>query len=371
MDFTLNKYQTALQESARDMLGSKFSTQLMREAEQSEAGFSREIWSDGIRHGWPGMTVPEQFGGQGTGLIDACILLEEVGRAGATLPLVASSGLSAAILQGLPQGSQRDRCLVEIASGKIVAPALIDEQGRNEWDAVRLPLVQDGAGFSISGTKIFVPFGASADALLISALTPDGETAVLVLDPASQGLSIIPHHSGTGVPLASVEMRELSVLSENVLAQGKGALTALHRGLHIGSLLATAEAIGLSETIKRLATEYVAQREAFGQPIGAFQAVAHPCADMHISNETIRLLVHQAAWMTDIGKDATEEIASTKALANELFERSANDAFCFHGAAGFAEEVDLQLFMRRIRYSCQAIGETHEALERAAVAAGM
>ena len=371
MDFDLSEEQTALQENVRGMLEKKFSADLMREADQASEGFAKDIWDECVVLGLPKMNVPKEFGGLAESLVDACVLLEEIGRAGATVPLMASAGLSSAILQNLPQGAHRDRSLSDIASGKIFSPALIDENARNEWDAVRLPLSPHGDGFKVSGKKIMVPFAASADELLISAVTPDGKTAIIVVESGDQGIAIAPHHSGTGVPVSSVEFKEAVVPQDRVIAVGDVALAALHHGLHVGALLATAEAIGLSETIKKLATEYAAEREAFGRPIGAFQAVAHPCADMYISNETIRLLVYQAAWMVDKGNDAIEEIASTKALANELFERVANDAFCFHGANGFAADFDVQLFMRRIRHFCQTIGETHESLERAALAAGI
>lgn len=371
MNFDLSDRQSTLQEKTQDLLGNAFSAKLMREAEQSSEGFSRMIWDKGIALGWAGMTLHEDFGGQGVSLLDACVLLEEIGRAGATLPLVSSSGLSAAILQRAPKSVLRNRCLTDIAAGKIMAPALIDEQGRNEWDTVRLPLTTDGDGFKLSGKKIMVPFGSAADALLVTALSPKGVTCVIAVGASATGIVITPHHSGAGVPVSSVEFNDVHISADQLIIQGEDALAALHDGLHVGSLLATAEAIGLSEAIMSLTTEYVSKREAFGQPIGAFQAVAHPCADMHINAETIRMLVYQAAWMADNGKDATEEISSTKALANELFERTANDAFCFHGANGFAANFDLQLFMRRIRSFCATMGETHESLERAAQAAGI
>lgn len=371
MNFDLSEKQSALKENAARLLGDGFSTELMRELEQSETGFDRHIWDAAITQGWTGMTIAAEFGGAGVSLLDACVLLEEVGRAGVGLPLVTSSGLAAAILQHAPQGAQRDMCLTKIAGGKIMSPALIDAQSRNEWDAVRLPATVDGDSYILSGTKIMAHFAASADALLVSAVSPDGDMLLLAVDPTTQGVRITPHQSGAGVPVASVEFDGARIAQDSLIAEGDAAQAALQAGLHIGSLLATAEAIGLSETIKDITTAYVSKREAFGQAIGAFQAVAHPCADMHINAETIRLLAYQAAWMVDNDKDAVEEISSTKALANELFERTANDAFCVHGAEGFAEACDFQLFMRRIRSFCQTMGETHESLERAAQSIGL
>ncbi len=365
MDFGLSFVQAQLQESARRMLDDRLSTQQIREAEESADGFPRSIWDEGIQLGLPGMSLPEEFGGGGCSLLDMCVLVEEIGRGGATLPLVVSSGLAAAMLEHSPQSERRDRLLSEIAAGKVICPALIDEQGRNEWDAVRLPM---NAAGQLGGKKILVPFASVADALLVTAVTPDGDTAIVAVDPNSEGVSIRSHHAKVGVPLFAVDFSDV-VAAE--IHRGEGARAALDAGLQTGSLLATAEAVGLSEALIKMSAEYVTVREAFGRPIGAFQAVAHPCADMRINTDTVRLLVHEAAWLIDTGQDASEEVASTKALANEFFERLANDAFRVHGAIGYSNEYDLQLFTRRLQWFCQTLGETQQSLERAAVAVGM
>ena len=371
MDFNQSFVQSQLQESARRMLEDRLTPELMRDAEDSEDGFPRGIWDEGVRLGWPGIALPEAFGGGGCSLLDMTVLAEEIGRGGATLPLVASSGVAATMLQRSPQSEHRDRHLSAIATGKIICPALIDEQGRNEWDAVRLPLTKQDGHYRLSGKKILCPFASAADELLVSAMLPNGELALIVVDPQTSGVSVTRHHTMIGVPLFAVEFSDVPITDESVVNQGEGAQIALHAGLQIGSLLATAEAIGLAEALTKMATEYVTVREAFGQPIGAFQAVAHPCADMHIDTTTTRLLVQEAAWLLDGGKNADEEVASTKALANEDFARLANDAFRVHGAIGYSKEYDLQLYIRRLQGFCQTLGETQDSLERAAVAVGM
>ena len=370
MDFNLSFVQSQLQESARRMLEDRLSPDLIREAEDSADGFPCTIWNEGIQLGWPGISLPEEFGG-GCSLLDMTVLAEEIGRGGATLPFVVSSGVAATMLERSPKSEHRDRYLNEIAAGKIICPALIDDRGRNEWDAVRLPLTTQEGGYRISGKKILVPFASVADALLVTAVFRDGELALLAVDPQTSGVTIARHHTNIGVPLFSVAFGDVPISDENIVHRGEGALGALHDGLQTGTLLATAEAIGLSEALITMATEYVSVRKAFGQPIGAFQAVAHPCADMRINADTVRLLVHEAAWLLDGGQSAREEIASTKALANEEFARLANDAFRVHGAIGYSKEYDLQLFIRRLQGFCQTLGETQDSLERAAVAVGM
>lgn len=348
------------------MLEDRLSTEQIRAAEETADGFPRSIWEEGIQLGWPGMSLPEAVGGGGCSLLDMCVLVEEIGRGGATLPLVVSSGVAAALLEHSPQSEHRDRLLSEIAAGKVICPALIDERGRNEWDAVRLPINAEGR---LSGKKILVSFASAADALLVTAVTPEGDTAIVAVDPNSEGVSITRHHAKVGVPLFAIEFDDAPAAAE--IHRGEGARAALDAGLQTGSLLATAEAVGLSEALIKMSAEYVTVREAFGRPIGAFQAVAHPCADMRINTDTVRLLVHEAAWLMSNGQEASEEVASTKALANEFFERLANDAFRVHGAIGYSNEYDLQLFTRRLQWFCRTLGETQQSLERAAVAAGM
>ena len=371
MDFLLTDHQADLQKTARGAVLAAYSTQNIRETETSAEGFPADVWEEGVKLGWSGVTIPEEFGGDGGDLLDLCALLEEIGRSGATLPLVASAGVCGEILKQLPASPHRDRCLSAIASGKIIAPTLIDENGRNEWDQVQLPLRSDGADYKLSGTKMFVPFGANAKELLVTAVADNGDTVILIVDARAEGVSVTRHHSEVGVPLSWIAFKDVEVSADRILQRGKDAVSALRSALRTGALLATAEAVGTCEAIKKIASEYVINRQAFGRAIGSFQAVAHPCADMHISIETIRVLTQESAWRLDTGKDAVEEIESTKALANELFERVANDAFCMHGAEGYAEACDLQLFMRRVRGFCQTLGETQECLERAAQAIGV
>ena len=368
MDFELSFVQSQLQESARRMLEDRLSTQQIREAEASSDGFPRGVWEEGVQLGWPAVSLPEELGGGGCGLLDLCVLLEEIGKGGATLPFVVSSGVSATLLQQSPDGPSRERWLAAIADGKIVGAAFVDEQGRNEWDPIAMRTNDDGL---LHGKKVLVPFGSVADALLVTALDVDGNPVIIAVEHHADGVSIQRHDSNVGVPLSSVQFHGYRVLDECVIARGGDAVAALDAARKVGSLLSTAEALGWCETLIGMSSEYVTVRQAFGQSIGAFQAVAHPCADMRIHADTIRLLVHEAAWLMDNGSDASEEVASTKALANELFERLANDAFRVHGAIAYSNEYDLQLFTRRVQGFCHTWGETQDSLERAVQAIGI
>ena len=226
------------------MLEENFSTDRIREAEESSEGFPRAVWEEGAKLGWPGVLVPEEIGGGGGGLLDACVLLEEIGRAGATLPLVVGSGVGDDPGRLAAQERIAIGCSPRSHPGRSSLAALIDEQSRNEWDEVRLPITADGDDHVLSGKKILVPFGSVADELLVTAVTPSGEVALVVVDPNAEGVSITRHHSQIGVPLSSVEFSDVRVPDERVIHRGEDARVALRAGLQAGSLLATAEAVG-------------------------------------------------------------------------------------------------------------------------------
>lgn len=371
MDFHLNAEQREIQERAQRLLKGSFSTELVREGEASPEGYPTALWQAAVERGWPAHVVAEAVGGTEHGLLASCVLLEEIGRAGASLPLVASAGVSATLLSRSPESSERDRLLAAILAGTIVSPALIDEHGRNEWDHGHLTLEGTGDNQRITGAKVLVPFGATASELLVTATSPELGPVIVAVETAAEGVTIATHHARAGTPLASVQFANVAVPASRVIHQGEGALAATEAALQIGTLLSIAEAIGMCEALISMTAAYVTNRMAFGQPIGTFQAVSHPCADMRVSADAIRVLAQQAAWLLDNGQSAAEEIPATKGLANEHFERVANDAYRLHGARGFSNECDVQLFMRRLHGFFGSFGETQESFERAAQALGM
>lgn len=371
MQFYLNESQQDLLERAKRLLDEAFSTEQLRRDEASSDGFPRALWDTAVAHQWPAVVVPEAHGGNAHGLLDACVMLEEIGRSGASLPLVTSAGVSAALVAHAPSGDESKRLLDAILAGAIVSPAFVDEDGRNEWDTDRLAMHQDGDGHRLNGTKVLVPFGAVATEFLVTVASAELGPATVVVGAQTSGVTVTPHHARIGVPLAAVTFDDVSVSAAHVLHHGEAATVAKHAALQLGTLLTTAEAIGSCEALIALTADYVTTREAFGRPIGTFQAVSHPCADMRVSADAIRMLVQQAAWMVDDGQCADEQIPAAKGLANEHFERVANDAYRLHGARGFSNECDVQIFMRRLHGFFGSFGETQESFERAAQALGM
>ena len=372
MDLMLNDTQAMIRDGARRFLADSLDPDTVREVEASADGVNSQIWAPMAELGWTALALPEDIGGGGAGLVDLCVLAEELGRAAASTPLVATAGFSAAFLQALePTAVTRDMLNTLATSDAVITPALVDAAGRDERSVSSSILTETDAGATISGAKAMVPYASVAQVLVVSLTTPDGEAVVVAVNRDAEGVSWARHGATGGDPLFHVEFDNVAVPGDRVLARGGTAERAIDAGSDAATVVATAEAVGCFEGMIRLGSEYASSRQQFGQAIGSFQAVAHPLADMRINTDACRLLVAETAWMLDQGLDATLEVAGTKVFANEVMADMIHAAHTVHGAIGYTTEYDLQLYTRRARAFCLSHGDTDAQTERAAVALGL
>lgn len=372
MQFQLDETQQMIQESARRYLSAEFDSATARAAEASADGFSKDVWSQLSELGWSSLAVPEAAGGGGRGVLELCVLAEEMGRAAASTPLLVSSGMAAACLRSLPSHPLATQLLQMLAStDRVITAALIDASGRDERSQPALLLQETANGLQLTGIKQLVPYASAAQVLLVTTSTNDGDTAIVAIDRESEGISIERNRTLGADPLFEVRFDDVAVADDRVLARGAVAARALDAGLEVATVIAMAEAVGFCEGIIGLAVDHARNREQFGQPIGAFQAVSHPLTDMRIQTDACRLLTLEAAWLLDQGRPAELAVASAKVLANDAVDKITVDGHRVHGAIGYSMEHDVQLYTRRARAFSVAWGDTERQVERAAVALGL
>ncbi len=170
MDLTFTDEQRLLGEAARHFAEQVCPTTLVREVEASESGFSADLWAKLCELGYPGIALPEGYGGGGGKMLDLSILAEELGRVAFPSPLLTSVTLGALPLVWAGTEDQRRRWLPELVSGDLIATmALVEQGGGDEWSEVRLAGRKQGADWRISGVKILVPYAATAHLLLVAA----------------------------------------------------------------------------------------------------------------------------------------------------------------------------------------------------------
>jgi alkylation response protein AidB-like acyl-CoA dehydrogenase len=361
MDLTLDDDQQLLAESARQLFDRTYTTESARAAEDAPDGFSVDLWKQAVELGWPGIALPEAVGGAGYGLLEVAVLAEELGRGAATLPLLSSY---AATLPLLWAGSEPTwaRWLERLAAGDAIAAlAVTDPVGE------ALVATRTADGWSVSGARIAVPFGAVADVVVVPVDLDRPVLAAVATD--APGVARSRHATFAPDPFAAVTFDDVIVTDDDVV--GDAAL--LERALAHQTVADTAYAVGLASGALALAVDHASNREQFGRPIGVNQAVSHQCVDMRVEIDAMRVLVWQAAWRLDQRYDdaATRAVALANAYARDVLPGIFARAHQVHGAIGFTMEYDLQLYTRRAKAYELTGGSAAHHLERVARSIGL
>ena len=371
MDLTLTDEQQLLKDSARRFLEERWPTARVRELESSADGHDPGLWEQVSALGWPGLALPEAHGGAGRGMLELALVAEELGHAAASCPLLSSTTQVALPLSRTAGGGAFDRWLEALAGGRALGTLAHLEPGRagDEWAEPGLELERSGSAWRVTGVKDLVPFAAVADLLLVSVRVDRERTGVVAMERDRPGVVVRRQHAMGGEPLYAVEL-DVEVRDADVVT-GDAALEILRRGLDAGAVAGCAYAAGLAVRALELSVAHAQSRLQFGRPIGAFQAVAHRCADMQADVDAVRLLALQAAWSLDHLEAPELEIGAAKAYANEALRRVFAHAHQVHGAVGFSMEHDLQLFTRRAKAFELSWGSVDRHRERVAQAIGL
>lgn len=346
MDLTLDENQTAIVELARKIFEEKLPPDRLRSIEASDEWFARDVWGELGAAGLIGVGLPEAYGGGGFGVLEACLVLEEVGRAVAPVPYLATVMLGALPLAAFGSDAQKQRDLPSVATGEAVLTAALLEPGEPFVPATpAVRAVRDGGGYRVEGEKWFVPFAREARRILVPASTDDG-VVVLLVDPAVAGVAMESVEATSFEPLWALTLDGAVVAADDVLAgpeRGTAVVDWIVERVLAG--LCSLQA-GVSDKALRLTAAHVSEREQFGQKIATFQAVAQRAADAFIDTLAIVLTSRQAAWRLQAGLDASTELAIAKYWAADAGQRVAHAAQHLHGGIGVDTDYPLHRYFR-------------------------
>jgi alkylation response protein AidB-like acyl-CoA dehydrogenase len=344
VDFSFGDEQEHVRELARTVLDKEVDAARLRAAEQSADGIDDALWARLADTNLLGIAIPEEHGGLGFGFLELCALLEEVGRAVAPVPALATLVLGALPLAAFGTPAQRARWLPEIAAGRALLSAALLETGFADPRRCATQARPDASGWSLHGEKRDVPCARRAARVLVPAATPEG-VAIFLVDPAARGVELVAGRRSTGEPSFSLRLSGVRVAAEERLGgvdvDGGAALAWIQER----ALVATAAVqTGVAERALRMTAAYAGERVQFGVPIGSFQAVQHRCADAFIDVEALRWCSWRAAWRLAQGLPAAREAAVAKFWAAEAGARVANAALHLHGGLGSDVDYPIQRY---------------------------
>jgi alkylation response protein AidB-like acyl-CoA dehydrogenase len=359
--FDLTDEQQAIKSTAHDFLASRFKSARMREIAASEDGTDPAGWSEMAELGWAGLALPEEWGGQGLGIVDLAVLFEEMGYALAPSPLL-SNTVAGLALSLCGSDDQRDRYLRPLASGeRRGTPALWDAGSPATIGEFTMEARADGDGVVLDGEKILVPDAAGADFFLVA--SSDGRRHVV--ESGADGVTVAPETAIDPTRrFYSVRFDGVRVAAADTLP---GEAVDYYPVFHRICVAIAAESTGIAQRTLEMAVSYAKDRQQFGRPIGAYQAVSHRCAQMLLETENARSAVYGAAWAADAEPQSLPLAASiAKAYASDAGWRVPDASIQVHGGIGFTWEHDLHFFLKRGRSNAALFGDSKWHRERVA-----
>ncbi len=357
--------QSQLRDATRALLAEVSSGDRVRALMPDPAGTDPDAWRQLGQLGLPGIAVPERFGGGGGSLVDQGVVLEEMGRALCGGPYFATAVLAAQTLLAVPDGDLAAAELLRgiCAGGQTVTLAVTEASGR--WDEASVTLRAEPAtsGWELTGSKTFVPDGATADTILVAARTAAGTSLFAVPGPAA-GL--------TRTPLPAMDQTRKQARLDFAATGGRliGAdgegWRIIERGLRRAALGLAAEQVGGAQRVLELMVDHAVTRHQFGRPIGSFQAVQHKCAAVLVNVEAAKSAAYYglrtaAAWppAPAAGHPAADQQAGeaelaavsslAKAFCSEVYRHAADTAIQVFGGIALTWEHPVQLYFKRAR----------------------
>ena len=370
MDFDLTADQKLFRATTREFLEKEMPLTRVRELASSGIGFESDWWKRGSELGWNAMTVDPAAGGDsisGEGLVDACIVAEEMGRLVSPGPLLGTN-LVAAALSGAASAADHAEVIAALMAGEAVASWAVYEP-RHGW-APLAPQVQarpDGSGYVVTGVKDRVDSGDQADYFLVTAAAPDG-LVQLIVPAAAPGVTVTRQHSLDLVRrYARVELDGVAVPATDVVSPAGSAESAVNRQIQTAVALQCAETAGAIERVFEFTVQWAFDRYSFGRPLASYQALKHRFADMKLWLEACQATAGAAAHAAAQQADDADELASVaKSYVGQRATDLIQDCVQLHGGIGVTWEHDIHLYLRRATVNRAMFGTPSEHRRRLA-----
>jgi len=361
MNFDFSDDQKLLRDQARKFLQDKCDRSLVRSIlEDNEKKYSENLWKDIAEMGWTGTAIPEEYGGLGLGMLELCVIAEELGRSLAPTPFSSSIYLFAEFIKSYGSEEQKKKYLPKIASGEFIGTFALSETNGTPRPSNIKASVNDG---KLNGEKTPVNDGEVADIIIVAANSDNNgnhnSLSLYLVEKDNTGLSkssletIDPTRPACSLSFSNVD-------AEQIGNRGEG-WSMIEDILNRAAVLFSFEQVGGAQVSLDEAKKYSLERFAFGRQIGSFQALKHKMADMYVKIELARSNAYYGAWA--LSTDSNElpvAAAGARVSASDAYNYSSQENIQIHGGVGFTWEYDCHLFYRRAKLLSLNIGSARQ-----------
>ncbi|MBM3490106.1 MAG: acyl-CoA dehydrogenase [Alphaproteobacteria bacterium] len=359
MDFEAIAEHDILRQSVRQFFERELPETRIREMDRARR-IPRELWKRLGELGWMGLSVPTEYGGSGADVLTAAVLCEELAR---RFPSLATDWLlismTARTLREYGSAQQKAELLPRLARGDfIMAFGMSEPGGGTDVLALKTRASLGNDGWRVQGQKLYTSFADDADAILVLCRTDPVEGG-----RRARGLSLVlTPRQQPGVAVRRLELMGMraactcEVFLDDAKAPADAVVGERGRGwYHLLStldeerILCAAMYVGMTSAALEQAVQYAKERTAFARPIGSFQAVQHPLAEVATELEQIRLITLKAAWLQSTGRDCAGEAAMAKLAATETAVRATDKCMRVLGGFGLVEASPMERLFRDAR----------------------
>jgi hypothetical protein len=374
MNLRLSEDQAMLRRTVREFAEAEIRPHVMEWDEAQQ--FPMDLLPKLAALGLTGIQFPEEYGGAAMSGVDYCVCIEEIARVcpAIALSVAAHNGLCTSHISLFGNSEQKRRYLPRLVRGDVLGAWGLTEAGAGSDAAgMRTTAVRQGGCWVLNGAKTFITHGRIGGIMVVMAVTDRAKAhrgiSAFVVEHGTPGMSAGKKENKLGMrasDTSEVIFQDCRIPASQLLGEeGLGFINTL-QVLDAGRIGIAALSVGLAQGAYEAARAYAKQRQQFGQPIAAFQAIQWKLADMATRIEAARLLTYRAAHLKDRGQRMTLEASMAKLYASETAVRAADECVQIHGGYGFVKDYPAEKYFRDVKLV--TIGEGTSEIQRLVIA---
>jgi isovaleryl-CoA dehydrogenase len=355
VDFALSDEQKDFVDAIRDFCDRECGTPDQRErlTDGYREHHNFDVYKQMAELGWLGVTIPEQYGGSGGTMLDACLFMEETSRGLAPIGGYATTLIVAGATQRFGTEAQKQEILGGIAGAAVEAIAMTEPEAGSDVGALSCKAEAVDGGFVINGQKVFCSNAHISDHVLVVCRTNnagskhEGMTMIWVPRDA-EGMEVVPIETMGGRETNHLYFTDCAVPADAVLGAVDQGWMQLMAGLNVERLILAATMLGIAQRAFDDLTLYVKERRQFDRPIGSFQALQHRIADLATDLQAARLMTHWVGTLVDEDPDRMlpQQASMVKLFVTEVAKRTTLEGMQMMGGYGYSSEYDMERLVR-------------------------
>lgn len=364
MDFGFREEEEAVVDLARKILEDHATNERKQQLERAGTPYDGELWRALAESSLLGTAIPEAFGGADLGFVALSLLMREVGRTVAPVPVYPSLVLGALPLARFGTEEQKRRWLPGVATGEHILTAALSELEASDPRTPATRAEPSAGGYRLSGTKTTVPYAEQAARIVVPARFADASIGLFLVDPEGDGVTRTAQTTPDGQPHAEIAFREAPVDADARLHPHGDGASALRWLVDRATAARCMMQLGVTERALEMTAQYSRDRLQFERPIGSFQAVHQRAADAYIHVDAIRLTALEAVWRLSRDLPADEHVAVAKFWAAEGGHFASTACQHLHGGIGIDVEYPLHRYFTWATHLEHDLGSARHQLER-------